>query len=294
MKLSRIVGLAILLGLSAAAQGPYNQTFAPDVPAPPRFRTNRTSYSAIMDVLRPSRPQATEAQLDQLRKLPLESIFGALGDYRVNYARGFTSTRPGDRLVGRALTMRFLPPRPDLTRAADTLAKEGDWDRRYYARAAEEAQPGDVVVAELGGVDGHNLFGAMAATGIMSRGVVGAVIDGGSRDLAELQAADFDGFPVLARFFDVRTTAWLGVEYNAPIRIGNVTVLPGDVVVAEDEGVLIFPPEMLDSVLKTATETQDREAYQRELLLQKKYRFRDVYPLAPSLREEYEKSRKGR
>lgn len=294
MKRSQILTLVMFLGLSLAAQKPFDQTFAPDVTAPDRFRTNRTSYSAIMDVLRPTRPRVTQAQLDRLKTLPLESIFGALGDYRLNYARGFTSTRPGERVVGRALTMRFLPPRPDVVRAAETLAKEGDWDRRYYARAAEEAQPGDVVVAELGGADGHNLFGAMGATGIKSRGVTGVVIDGGSRDLAELQVEAFKGFPILAKFFHVTTTSWVGVEFNTPVRIGTATVLPGDVVVGEDEGVLFFPPEMLDSVLTTASETERREAYERVLLLQKKYRFRDIYPLSPALKEEYEKSQKPR
>jgi len=294
MKGSQIlVFLAIVTGLGLAAQTPFNQTFAPDVPAPERFRTNRTSYSAVMDVLS-TRPRVTQAQLDQLKTLPLENIFAALGDYRLNYARGFTNTRPGERVVGRALTMRFLPPRPDLVRAAEALAKEGDWDRRYYARVAEEAQPGDVVVAELGGADGHNFFGAMAATGIKMRGVTGAVIDGGSRDLAELQTDAFKEFPVLAKFFHVTTTSWIGVEFNAPVRIGTATVLPGDVVVGEDEGVLFFPPDMLDTVLKSASETERREAFERELLLLKKYRFRDIYPLSPALKEEYEKSKGAR
>ena len=292
MKRSHVVALVMIVGLSLGAQAPFDQTFPPDVAAPQRFRTNRTSYSAIMDVLRPSRPRATQAMLDQLKTLPLESLYGALGDYRTNYARGFISTRPRDRIVGRALTMRFLPPRPDVSRAAQTLAQEGDWDRRYYARAAEEAQPSDVVVAELGGADGHNLFGAMAATGIRLRGVAGAVIDGGSRDLAELQGDDFKGFPVFAKFFHVMPTAWIGVEYNTPVRIGSVTVLPGDVVVGEDEGVLFFPPELLETVVKTARETEDREAYERKIMLMKKYRFRDIYPLSPALRQQYDQEKK--
>ena len=62
----------------------------------------------------------------------------------------------------------------------------------------------------------------------------------------------------------------------------------------EDEGVLFFPPEVLDTVLKTASETESREAYERELLLQKKYRFRDIYPLSPALKEAYEKGKKPR
>jgi 4-hydroxy-4-methyl-2-oxoglutarate aldolase len=132
----------------------------------------------------------------------------------------------------------------------------------------------------------------MAATGIKSRGVAGVVIDGGSRDLAELQVDYFKDMPVLARFFDPRTTAWLGVEYNAPVRIGNATVLPGDVVVGEDEGVLFFPADLVDGVLKAASETETVEAYERDLLIGKKYRFRDIYPLSPELRQEYEKNRK--
>ena len=210
----------------------------------------------------------------------------------MNYVRGFTSTQPGQRIAGRALTMRFLPPRPDLVAAVDTLAAEGDWDRRYYARAAEEARPGDIVVAELGGADGHNLFGAMGALGIKLRGVRGVIIDGGSRDLIELQDDMFAGFPVLARFFDVHTTSWLGVEWNAPVRIGQVTVLPGDVVVADDSGALFFPGDLAQSVLDAASARDALEAYERELLRSQMHRFRDVYPLSPELRERYEAERR--
>jgi len=273
------------------AQEPFDQTFRPDVVAPDGFRANRTSYSAIMDVLAPSRPAVTQAQLDQLRAISLEAIFGAIGEYRTNYARGFENTRPGERLVGRALTMRFLPPRPDLVRAANVLGEEGNWDRRYYARAAEEAQPGDVVVAELGGSDGHNLFGDMGATGIQMRGAAGVVIDGGMRDYVGLQDERFEDFPVLHRFSDPHTTSWLGVEYNTPVRIGGVTVLPGDIVLADDGGVFFFPPELLDDVLEYAAESAAREAFQLELLLDKRYRFRDVYPLSPELVEEFERTR---
>ncbi|MDA1094894.1 MAG: hypothetical protein O3A25_16710 [Acidobacteria bacterium] len=244
-----------------------------------------------MDAL-PARGGATDAQLEALARLPLESIWGALGDYRVNYVRGFTSTQPGQRIAGRALTMRFLPPRPDLVAAVDTLAAEGDWDRRYYARAAEEARPGDVVVAELGGADGHTLFGAMGALGIKLRGVRGVIIDGGSRDLMELQDGMFADFPVFARFFDVHTTSWLGVEWNAPVRIGQVTVLPGDVVVADDSGALFFPGDLAQSVLDAASARDALEAHERELLRSQMHRFRDVYPLSPELRERYETQRR--
>lgn len=294
MRLLVMCTMVLGVGVTLAAQQGGARDAGSDVPIPDGFRANRTTFSAVMDVLRPTRQDVTDEQLDQLAELPLEAIWGALGDYRANYVRGFTSTQPGERVAGRALTMRFLPPRPDLVQAIDTLAREGDWDRRYYARAAEEARPGDIVVAELGGADGHNLFGAMGALGIKLRRVAGVIIDGGSRDLIELQDDMFDGFPVFARFFDVHTTSWLGVEWNAPVRIGRVTVLPGDVVVADESGALFFPPYLVQSVLDSATESSVLEEYERELLRSQMHRFRDVYPLSPELREEYESRRPRR
>ena len=291
MRTTTNVALALTTGLFAA--GPASAQSASDVHAPDGLRANRTSYSAIMDVIRESGDQGSvsDADLERLRGMQLEDIWRSLGDYRANYVRGFRSTQPGQRIAGRALTMRFLPPRPDLVAAIDTLAAEGDWDRRYYARASEEARPGDIVVAELGGANGHVLFGGMGALGIKLRGAAGVVIDGGSRDLAELVGDQFADFPVFARFFDVTTTSWLGVEWNAPVRIGTTTVLPGDVVVADETGILFFPPALVPEVLRAAEEQSAVEEYERDLLRSGEHPFRDVYPLSPELRREYERSR---
>ena len=154
-----------------------------------------------------------------------------------------------------------------------------------------EAQAGDVIVAELGGADGHILFGGMGALGIKLRGAAGVVIDGGSRDLAELVGETFGDFPVFARFFDVRTTSWLGVEWNTPVRVGTTTVIPGDVVIADETGVLFFPPELVPTVLEAADDQVAVEAYERELLRTGEHRFRDVYPLSPELRRDYDRRR---
>lgn len=273
------------------AQEPFDQEFEPDTPAPEKFRVNRTSYSAIMDVLEPSRSEVSDEQLEALRDVPLEVIFSALEDYRLNYVTGFENTQAGSRLVGRALTMRFLPARPDLAEAALTLAREGNWDRRYYARAAEEAKAGDVVVAELGGSDGHNFFGDMGATGIQERGAAGVIIDGGTRDYLGLRDKRFADFPVFHKFTDPHTTSWLGVEYNTPVRISGITVLPGDVVVGDDGGIFFFPPSRVEQILEYADMVSDREAFQLQLLEDNKYRFRDVYPLSKELQEEFDRLR---
>ena len=294
-RISLCLGLlgAVLAGGTAMAQEPVSHGDDGDVAPPDGFRANRSSYSAIMDVIRSTREEVdvSDADLARLAEMQLEDIWRSLGDYRRNYVRGFRSTQPGRRVAGRALTMRFLPPRPDFVEAVDRLAAEGDWDRRYYARASEEARPGDVIVAELGGADGHVLFGGMGALGIKLRGAAGVVIDGGSRDLAELVGETFADFPVFARFFDVTTTSWLGAEWNAPVRIGTATVLPGDVVVADETGVLFFPPHLVGDVLRAAEEQAALEEHERELLHSGEHRFRDVYPLSPELRREYERRR---
>jgi regulator of RNase E activity RraA len=182
--------------------------------------------------------------------------------------------------------MRFLPSRPDLAQAARTLAEEADWDRRFYIRAGEEAQPNDVVVVDLGGADGGNYFGDVTALGIKMRGAKGVIIDGGTRDLAELGDASFADFPVFARFFSVAPNRWVGTEWNVPIRIGGATVVPGDIVVADESGVLFVPPQLVSEVLERCRERKKREDFERGVVKSKKYRIRDVYPLHPALEEQ--------
>src|SRR3954453_11716013 len=102
MKLIRIVAGGLLLCPPLCAQKPYQQTFPFDVPPPPHFRANRTSYSAVMDILLPTRPSVKRKQLEPPKTLQFETIWGQLADYKSCYVRGFISPRPGQRLVVRA------------------------------------------------------------------------------------------------------------------------------------------------------------------------------------------------
>lgn len=291
MKLNRLLVIFLLIGSAIAIQKPYEQVIPPDVPAPPKFRANRNSYSAIMDVLAPSRPQVTQAQLEPLKTIQFETIWTVLGDYRSSFVRGFKGTRPGDRIVGRALTLRYLPPRPDLRRAVATLEKEGDWADGFHKRAAEEVKPGDVIIVDLGGEQGSVFLGNMSAMGMKLKGAAGVIIDGGARDLAELKTDLYKDFPIYARYFEAAGGRWIGAEWNVPIRIDNVTILPGDIIVAEEEGIIAFPPEMLEEVVQKAREREKLGEYELKLIQEKKYRFRDVYPPAPELLKEFEKSK---
>jgi regulator of RNase E activity RraA len=254
----------------------------------PELRKNRNTYSPVMELLKSRRTPATDAQLEELKTFPFEAIWGTVKGLGYNtYWTGLKPTRPEARVVGRALTMRYLPRRPDLDEAVKTLAKDGDWPEGYHVRAAEEAKPGDVLVVDLGGALTTGVFfGDISALGAEMAGARGAVLYGSTRDLGELKY--MKDFPVFASGFDPNPALQVGVEWNIPIRVGDATVLPGDVVVVEEEAVLFFPPELTVKVIEGARKIVEKEIFERKVARQKKYRFRDVYPLNPELQKQFE------
>ena len=263
--------------------------------APPAVRASRNTYSAIMDVLGPSRTRLTDEQIARLKKVPIEAVWGAVQakQYRHSFVTDFKLTQPGTKMVGRALTMRYLPVRPDVVEAVQTLGKEGDWFYQYNIRAGEDTRPGDVLVVELGGmVDRATFMGDVTGLGIKSRGAAGVVIDGGLRDLSEF--LPWKDFPVYYTGAHASAMAdQVGVEWNAPVRIKTVTVLPGDVVIGDESGVLFFPPQIADDVIKAAEDTVYIETFKREMIQGTKYRARDIYPtLSPELEKVYEEWKK--
>jgi regulator of RNase E activity RraA len=277
--------LVCLIAIGCAAQ------VTPD----PKLKFNRDTYHPVVEMMRERMVAVSDAQLDQLRKLPLEAIWAAVQrkGYTNSHHSGLKSTRPDERLVGRALTIRYLPPRPDLRETMDALAKSGDWPRGYNVRAAEEVKPGDVIVVDLGGLVGDGIFfGDISALGAQMAGAKGVVLWGGTRDMIELQA--MKNFPVLAVGFDPRPASQIGVDWNVPVRVGNVTVMPGDIIVADAEAVIAFPTSIAAEVIAMAAQTMEQEEYERKLTREKKHKFRDVYPLSPELRKEYEQQRKSR
>ena len=257
------------------------------------IRLRSDTYHPLIETMKPRMVRATDEQLAKLRDLPLEAIWsGVRQQGHLNCCvTGLKTTRPGERLVGRARTIRCLPDRPDLRKASQELNKAGNWPNASNVRAAEDSKPGDVLIVDLGGLVAEGIFwGDISALGAQVNGAVGAVLWGGTRDKEELEA--MKGFPVLAVGFDPGVNTSIGTDWNVPVRVGNATVLPGDVVVADSEAVIFFPASIADEVIRRATAIKDQEEHERKLVREKKYKFRDVYPLNPQLREEYEKSRK--
>jgi 4-hydroxy-4-methyl-2-oxoglutarate aldolase len=257
------------------------------------IRLRKDTYHPLIETMKPQMVRVTDEQLAKLRELPLEAIWGAVrAQGHVNCCIvGLKTTRPGERLVGRARTIRCLPDRPDLRKASQELNKAGNWPNASNVRAAEDSEPGDVLVVDLGGFVAEGIFwGDISALGAQINGAAGAVLWGGTRDKEELEA--MKGFPVLAVGFDPGVNTSVGVDWNVPVRVGKATVLPGDVVVADSEAVIFFPGALAEEVIRRATLVKEQEDYERKLVHEKKHKFRDVYPLSPKLREEFEKTRK--
>src|SRR5918995_4704407 len=259
-------------------------------------RAARDTWTPVMEVLKSSRNvTVSDAQLQRLRELPLEAVWGALQGKRYvrSFEGGFQYTVPNAKIVGRAVTMRYLPVRPDLIEAVQRLAKEGDWDYQYNVRAGEDLKRGDVVVVELGGmVDRATFLGDVTGLGMQMAGAAGVIVDGGIRDLSEFLV--MKDLPILYRGAHASAMAdQVGVQWNGPVRLGGITVLPGDVVIADAEGVQVVPPQLVADVISSAEDTVYTENFKREMMRSKKYRARDVYPnLSPELQKLFEEWKK--
>lgn len=135
----------------------------------------------------------------------------------------------------------------------------------------DEATAGSVIVISIeGGVSEVAVWGGLMTAGAVANGHVGAVLDGGVRDLTEIRR-DYD-FPVYARAVSPGTTLgrYRTVASQVPVCVGGVMVHPGDIVVGDVDGVVIVPQAQAEAVLKMAQEIDARELEQAKLIIAEK------------------------
>lgn len=141
--------------------------------------------------------------------------------------------------------------------------------------AIDSILPGEVLVVGTGASVRNAPWGELLSTAAMARGARGAVIDGLIRDVKKILSL---GFPVFASGMKPVDSRGRGivVDYNIPVECGGVTVNPGDLIVADFDGVVAIPAASVQEVVRLATEKVSRENSSRAELLNGKY-LRDVF-----------------
>jgi 4-hydroxy-4-methyl-2-oxoglutarate aldolase len=244
------------------------------------------------------RPKVPDDLIERARGLSAEEIWAVLPrkGFPNQYEDGFEILHPGTKLVGRAFTVQFMPVRPDVHDALQANAKAAGLERLSNQFAIDQLQPGDVLVVDLfgkkegGTIVGDNLFYYI----MKSTNSAGIVLDGSVRDLEGIA-----GMPMPAYFRHAHPTPIGNVMLtgiNIPVRIGNVTVMPGDLVFGDREGVYFVPPALLTEILDRADETHIHDEWTKKKFDEGKYKSSEIYgsPRDPELKKEYEEYLKKR
>ncbi len=250
------------------------------------------------DRLPDGRPKVPNDMMERARELSSEEVWAVLQQRGFNnqYADGFQVLHPGKTMVGRAFTVQFMPLRSDVDDIARAKAKNSGVPRLTNQTAIDMLQPGDVLVVDLfgkkvnGTIVGDNLFYyTMKAT----RGG-GLVVDGSVRDLNGISEIDMPAYFRAVDPTPIGNVMLTGI--NIPIRIGGVTVMPGDLVVGDREGVYFIPPQLVKEVLDRADEIHIHDEWTKKKFDEGKYKSSEIYstPADPKLQQEYQEYLKRR
>src|SRR5437660_5183820 len=244
------------------------------------------------------RPKIPDNLMERARGLSSEEIWSVLHEKGFNnqYADGLQVLHPGKTMVGRAFTVQFMPLRDDVDDVAKAKARARGIRRLTNQTAIDMLQPGDVLVVDLfgkkvnGTIVGDNLFYyVMQAT----HGA-GLVVDGSVRDLDGISEIDMPAYFRAVDPTPIGSVMLTGID--VPIRIGGVTVMPGDLVVGDREGVYFVPPQFVQEVLDTADGTHIHDEWTKRKFAEGKYKSSEIYssPTDPKLQQEYREYLKKR
>jgi regulator of RNase E activity RraA len=219
------------------------------------------------------RPKVSDELLKRMATVDAEEAWGVLvgHGFANQFEGGWHVINPGPRLAARVVTAVFMPVRPDVNAVVNEHGKAEGRVGAQNSWIIDILQPGDILVADLfGKIKDGTLIGDNLGTSIYTKSRTGLIVDGSVRD--ETGIREIEGFQVYARAVDpsaLRNVMLMGI--NVPIRIGQATVMPGDVAVTDVEGVTFVPPQMCEEVADRAELTHLVDEWGHSMLRQQKY-----------------------
>ena len=221
------------------------------------------------------RPKIPDETLARLKNVTAEEAWAVLhqAGYHHQFEGGWKVINPGERLVGRVVTAVFMPLRPDVNAVINDYGKKEGRTQAggQNSWVIDTLLPNDVLVVDLyGKIKDGTFAGDNLSTSIFSKTGTGLIVDGAVRDFSGI--SEIKGFRCYVRDFDPSALAGatlMGI--NVPIRIGDVTVMPGDAVVSDPEGLTFIPAQLAEKVADSSELTQLRDNWGHQMLREGKY-----------------------
>jgi len=220
------------------------------------------------------RPKVSDDILERMKEVTIEEAWGVLrGEgYEWQYEGGWECTQPGQVLVGRAVTAMYMPRRDVLRKLIFKKAEKAGCVGDQVSWPIDTLVQGDVYVADVFGkiADGP-VVGSNLSTAIYAKSGNGVVHDAAVRDLEKVKK--ISGFNGFFRGYHpaAGTSTIMLMGINTPVRIGDVTVMPGDVILGKDEGVVVIPPHLAERVVVTSEIVRLRDTFGEIRLREGKY-----------------------
>lgn len=231
--------------------------------------------------LEDGRPYVSDELLDRMKLVTLEEAWAVLKgeNYKNQYTENWQVINPDSVLVGRAVTATFMPGRSDIHRVIDDKGHQNDGRiKSQNSWVIDMLIQGDVYVVDQFGahVDGPTI-GDNLANSIFAKSGKGIVYNGAIRDINGLK--ELGSFTSFFKTYhpshhlnnpdgDLNTTL---IGINTPTRIGMATVMPGDVVLGRDGGVIFIPPHLAEKVVNTSEVVRLRDMFGHQRLREQKY-----------------------
>ena len=209
------------------------------------------------------RPKVPDDILRRMREVTVEEAWGTLKSHGYNHQDegNWLNIHPDRVLVGRAVTASYVHTRPDLHEVVEEWGRAQGRVGLHNSFVIDTLEENDTIVVDLFGKVKEGTFaGDNLGTAIANRSHTGMVIDGGIRDLVRL--SDIPDIAIFARGVDASGIAEVTLNiFNGPIRIGNATVLPGDVVLGTVGGVVFIPPHLALEVVEKSEDIRKRDEW---------------------------------